>query len=192
MDYLELGLKDKVAIVTGASEGLGRACAARFARSEARVAMCARRPDVLDAAANAIRKDTGARIFARPTDVTRAPEVEAFVAEVVRAFGGVDILVNNAGTSSAAGFEAVDDQAWRDDIELKVMGAIRFCRLVIPSMKQRGGGRIVLIHRLHAKRFSISLLTLEVGFIMFILEKLGLNTRNFIPDLIQLMQTLKN
>ena len=145
MDYLELGLKDKVAIVTGASEGLGRACAARFGRSGARVGMCARRPDVLDAAANAIRKDTGAQIIARPTDVTQAPEVEAFVAEVVRAFGGVDILVNNAGTSSAAGFEAVDEQAWRDDIELKIMGAIRFCRLVIPLMKARGGGAIINI-----------------------------------------------
>ena len=143
MDTLELGLKDKVAIVTGASEGLGRACAERFARCGTRVAMCARRPDVLDAAARAIHKDTGADILARPTDVTQAPDVEAFVAEAVRAFGGVDILVNNAGTSSAAAFEAVDDETWRYDIELKLIGAIRFCRLVIPLMKARGGGAIV-------------------------------------------------
>ncbi|HEY3068406.1 MAG TPA: SDR family oxidoreductase [Methylomirabilota bacterium] len=143
MDTLELGLKGKVAIVTGGSEGLGRACVERFARCGARVALCARRKDVLEAAASAIRKETGADIIARSTDVTQAAEVEAFVAEVVRTFGGVDILINNAGTSSAAGFEAVDDQTWLYDIELKLMAAIRFCRLVVPLMKARGGGAIV-------------------------------------------------
>jgi NAD(P)-dependent dehydrogenase (short-subunit alcohol dehydrogenase family) len=143
MDSLELGLKGKVGIVTGASEGLGRACAERFARCGARVAMCARRADVLDAAASAIQKATGAEVFALPTDVTKPAHVEAFVRAVGERFGGVDVLVNNAGTSSAAGFEAVDDEAWQYDFDLKVMGAIRFCRLVIPLMKARGGGAIV-------------------------------------------------
>ncbi len=143
MDTLELGLKGKVAIVTGASEGLGRACAERFARSGARVAMCARRADVLEAAAKGIRQATGAEVLARPADVTRAADVEAFVAAVVSGFGGVDVLVNNAGTSAAAAFEAVDDRTWQDDIDLKLMAAVRFCRLVIPLMKARGGGAIV-------------------------------------------------
>jgi NAD(P)-dependent dehydrogenase (short-subunit alcohol dehydrogenase family) len=143
MDTLELGLKDKVAIVTGASEGLGRACAERFARSGVRVAMCARRADVLEAAAKGIRQATGAEVLARPADVTRAADVEAFVAAVVSSFGGVDVLVNNAGTSAAAAFEAVDDRTWQVDIDLKLMAAIRFCRLVIPLMKARGGGAIV-------------------------------------------------
>jgi NAD(P)-dependent dehydrogenase (short-subunit alcohol dehydrogenase family) len=143
MDTLELGLKGKVAIVTGASEGLGRACAERFARSGARVAMCARRADVLETAAKAIRQATGADVLALPADVTRAPDVEAFVAAVVSGFGGVDVLVNNAGTSAAAAFEAVDDRTWQADIDLKLMAAIRFCRLVIPLMKARGGGAIV-------------------------------------------------
>jgi NAD(P)-dependent dehydrogenase (short-subunit alcohol dehydrogenase family) len=65
------------------------------------------------------------------------------VVETVRRFGGVDILVNNAGTSAAAGFEQVDERAWQADLELKVIAAIRFCRLVIPHMKRRGGGRII-------------------------------------------------
>src|SRR5947208_15161663 len=77
------------------------------------------------------------------TDVTHGPEVEAFVAATVARFGGIDILVNNAGTSSAAGFEQVDDATWQYDFDSKVMGAIRFCRLVIPHMKRRGGGCII-------------------------------------------------
>jgi 3-oxoacyl-[acyl-carrier protein] reductase len=143
MDVLELGLAGKVAIVTGGSEGLGRACVERFAKSGAKVATCARRKDVLERAVGAIQKTTGGDILAMATDVTHGPEVEAFVAATVARFGGIDILVNNAGTSSAAGFEQVDDASWQYDFDSKVMGAIRFCRLVIPHMKRRGGGRII-------------------------------------------------
>jgi 3-oxoacyl-[acyl-carrier protein] reductase len=151
MDTLELGLKGKVAIVTGASEGLGRACAARFAQSAARVAICARRGDVLEAAARTIREASGAEVLALPADVTRRPDVEAFVAAVVGRFGGVDVLVNNAGTSAAAPFEAVDDAAWQADIDLKLMAAIRVCRLVIPSMRARGGGAIINVTTIGGK-----------------------------------------
>jgi NAD(P)-dependent dehydrogenase (short-subunit alcohol dehydrogenase family) len=140
---LDLGLGGKVAIVTGGSEGLGKATAQRFAREGAKVAICARRKDVLERAAADIRTATGGDVLALPADVTRAADVTAFVDATVARFGGVDILVNNAGTSSAAGFEAVDDQTWVADLELKLLGAIRFCRLVIPLMKARGGGRII-------------------------------------------------
>ena len=75
--------------------------------------------------------------------MSRAGDCEAVVAATVRQFGGVDILLNNAGTSSAAPFEKVGDDAWQADFDLKVMGAIRMSRLVIPHMKQRGGGRII-------------------------------------------------
>src|SRR2546421_3337956 len=143
MDVLELGLAGKVAIVTGASEGLGRATAERFARSGAKVAMCARRKDVLEGAADLIRRATGAELLALQCDVTRPEQIEAFVAATVARWGGVDILVNNAGTSAAAGFEEVSDATWQEDIELKLMAAVRLCRLVIPHMKRRGGGRIV-------------------------------------------------
>jgi 3-oxoacyl-[acyl-carrier protein] reductase len=140
---LDLGLSGKVAIVTGGSEGLGRACAERFAREGARVAICARRKDVLERAAGDIRAKTGGEVLAQSADVTKAAEVEAFVNATVSRFGGVDILVNNAGTSSAAGFEAVTDETWLYDLDLKLLGAIRFCRLLIPLMKARGGGRII-------------------------------------------------
>jgi 3-oxoacyl-[acyl-carrier protein] reductase len=151
MDTLELGLEGKVAIVTGASEGLGRATAEKLARCGAKVGMAARRPDVLEAAARAIQKATGGEVLALPTDVTRADQVEQFVGAVIRRWGGVDVLLNNAGTSSAAGFEGVDEKAWQYDWDLKVMGAIRFCRLVIPSMKARGGGAIVNVTTIGGK-----------------------------------------
>src|SRR2546427_7059645 len=143
MDALELGLSGKVAIVTGGSEGLGRACVERFARSGGKAAVCGRRKDVLERATDAIRRATGGDILAMATDVTHGAEIEAFVAATVAQFGGVDILVNNAGTSSASGFEQVDEVTWQYDFDLKVMGAIRLCRLVIPHMKRRGGGRII-------------------------------------------------
>lgn len=152
MDTLELGLKGKVAIVTGGSEGLGRASVERFARSGARVTVCARRKDVLEGAADAIRKATGAEILAVPADVSRAADCQAVVvAATIDRFGGVDILLNNAGTSAGAAFEKVDDAAWQADFDLKVMAAIRMCRLVIPSMKQRGGGRIINVTNLGGK-----------------------------------------
>ena len=147
---LDLGLGGKVAIITGGSEGLGRAAAQRLAAEGARVAICARRPDVLERAAEGIRK-AGGQVLARPVDVSKADPIEAFVNEVVREWGGVDILLNNAGTSAAASFEAVDDAAWLHDFELKFFAAVRLCRLCIPHMKKRGGGRIVNITNLGAK-----------------------------------------
>ena len=148
---LELGLKSKVAIVTGGSEGLGRACAETLAREGVRVGICARRKDTLERAADQIRKATGGEVLAMPTDVRRASDVQAFVSAVVERWGGLDILVNNAGTSAAASFEKVDDDAWQDDIDLKLMAAIRFCRLAVPLLRARGGGRIVNVTNLGGK-----------------------------------------
>lgn len=142
---LDLGLTGKVAIITGGSEGLGRAAAEKLAVEGARVAICARRKEKLDQAVDEIRKAGGSQILGHVADVSRAADCEGLVNAVVAQWGGVDILLNNAGTSAAAGFEKVDDEAWQSDWELKVMGAVRLSRLVIPYMKKRGGGRIVNI-----------------------------------------------
>jgi 3-oxoacyl-[acyl-carrier protein] reductase len=140
---LDLGLGGKIAIISGGSEGLGRAAAERLAREGAKVTICARRKDVLEAAADGIRKATGGDLLAIPADATKAADIENVVRATQDKWGGVDILLNNAGTSAAAAFEKVEDDIWHEDFELKVMGAIRFCRQVIPIMKRRGGGRIV-------------------------------------------------
>ena len=107
------------------------------------MAAVARRQDVLERALEDIRKATGAEVVAVAADVATAAGCEAAVAASVRQLGGVDILLNNAGTSAAAAFDKVGDDAWQADFDLKVMGAVRMCRLVIPHMKQRGGGRII-------------------------------------------------
>jgi 3-oxoacyl-[acyl-carrier protein] reductase len=142
---LDLDLKGKIAIITGGSEGLGRAAAEKLASEGARVAICARRKDKLDQAADEIRKATGGEVLGHIADVSRAADCEGLVSAVIARWGGVDILLNNAGTSAAGAFEKVDDEAWQSDWDLKVMGAVRMSRLVIPHMKKRGGGRIVNI-----------------------------------------------
>lgn len=139
---LELGLEGKVAIVTGGSDGMGLATARRLVSEGARVAICARRAENLERAADELRA-AGGKVLAQPADVTSAADVDRFIEAVTAEFGGVDILINNAGASAAQGLEALDDDAWMADIELKVMGAVRFCRGVVPSMRERGGGSIV-------------------------------------------------
>jgi NAD(P)-dependent dehydrogenase (short-subunit alcohol dehydrogenase family) len=140
---LDLGLTGKVALITGGSDGLGYATAARLAAEGARVAICARREGHLEAAAAELRNTTGGEVLAVVADVARAADCERFIDEAVAAFGGVDILINNAGTSAARSLEEVDDDAWQADIDLKLMAAVRLCRRAIPLMRARGGGAIV-------------------------------------------------
>ena len=142
---MDMGLKDKVAVITGGSDGIGKAAALSLSEEGAKVVICARRPDVLEEAAEEIRSATGGEVMAVPADVTKQEDVDALFDKVIQAFGRVDILVNNAGTSAAALFEDVDDETWRYDLELKLFGAIRCSRKAIPHMKAQGGGRIINI-----------------------------------------------
>jgi 3-oxoacyl-[acyl-carrier protein] reductase len=148
---LDLGLKDKVAIITGGSDGLGRASAQRLAEEGAKVAIAARRADHLEAAAAQIRQATGAEVIAVPTDVRAAADCERLAQTVLARWGRVDILFNNAGTSAAGAFADVDDDAWQADWDLKVMGAVRMCRLIVPHMQRQRDGRIVNITTISGK-----------------------------------------
>ncbi len=150
---MDLGLQGKVAIVTGASEGIGKATATALAREGAKVAMCARRQDVLDKAADEIRTATGNRdVLPLSADVSVPAQIEALFQRVIDTWGGIDILVNNAGASNANSFETVSDDLWQSDLELKLFGAIRTSRLAIPSMRARGGGRIVNVTMIGGKQ----------------------------------------
>ena len=148
---MELGLKGKVAVVTGGTDGIGRATALRLAQEGASVAICARRQGPLDETAAQIGK-TGAQVLAIAADMGKRADIERFMKSVVDRFGRIDILVNNAGTSARGKFLEVDDDTWSADLELKVFGAIRCTRLVVPHMKKLGGGRIVNITISSAKQ----------------------------------------
>ncbi|MBX6376939.1 MAG: SDR family oxidoreductase [Clostridia bacterium] len=140
---MELGLAGKVAAITGGSEGIGFATALRLAEEGVRVAICARRRELLEEAAARIRAEAGGEVLAVPADVTRQEDCERFVGEAVARFGRLDILVNNAGTSAAAPFEEVDEAAWSHDLDLKLRHAVRCSRAAIPHLRAAGGGAIV-------------------------------------------------
>jgi NAD(P)-dependent dehydrogenase (short-subunit alcohol dehydrogenase family) len=148
---LELGLKGKVAVVTGGTEGIGRATALRLAREGADVAICARRQEPLDKTAVELRK-AGAQVLAVSADMSKTADIDRFIKTVVERFGRIDILVNNAGTSARGKFLEIEDKTWSADLELKVFGAIRCTRLAVPHMKKQGGGRIINITISSAKQ----------------------------------------
>jgi 3-oxoacyl-[acyl-carrier protein] reductase len=142
---MDLGLRDKVAIVMAASKGLGRACAAALAAEGAKVTIGARSAPVLETTAREIQQATGSRVLAVPTDVTRAEDMEAIVAAAVREFGRIDILVNNAGGPPAGTFESFGDDQWQAAFELNLLSTVRLIRLVLPHMRKTGSGRIITI-----------------------------------------------
>ena len=148
---MEISLKGRAALITGGSEGLGKGMAIRFAKSGADVAILARRKEALDAARAEIEAAGGGKVVALPCDLLDgAATLDAF-AEAEAALGRIDILVNNAGTSRAKPFQDVTDEEWYEDLELKLMAAIRLCRAAMPGMKQRQWGRIINVLNIGAK-----------------------------------------
>lgn len=142
---MQLGLEGRVALVTGASQGIGRAAAAALAREGCHVGLAARTPDVLQSAVEDVRRvaPSSSRVHGVPADVRDPAQVEDLHAEVRRELGPVDILVNNAGTSQRGPFLTQDDDRWQDDLDLKLLAAVRLARLTIPDMQAAGGGRII-------------------------------------------------
>ena len=142
---MDLGLRGKVAVITGGSEGIGKGIALRFLEEGAKVAICARRDDVLQQAAEELRALTGGDVLAISADVTKPETLTSFIDRAVQHFGRIDILVNSAGRSATGAFDELIDDDWHADLDLKLMGAVRCARLVIPQMKLVGGGRIINI-----------------------------------------------
>jgi 3-oxoacyl-[acyl-carrier protein] reductase len=149
---MDLGLRNKVALVTAASKGMGKASALGLAAEGARVAMCARTASELEAAAAEVRAKTGAEVFAMPADVTRADQVTALVAKVGERFGGVEILVANAGGPPRGHFEELTDEQWMGAVDVSLMSTVRLIRAVLPSMKARKWGRILTIQSSSVKQ----------------------------------------
>lgn len=149
---MDLGLRGKVAWVAAASQGMGRATAAVFAREGCKVAICARTAGPLEATADALRKETGAEVIGIAADVSRSDGVRSFLDGATKAFGGVDILVANAGGPPSGAFVDLPEEQWTKAYELTLLSAVRLVRGCVPSMASRGGGSIVAVTSISVKQ----------------------------------------
>ena len=140
---MDLGLTGKVAIVTGGSDGIGKAAAISMASEGAKVAIVGRTQEKLDAAVLAIKNASGGDAIGVAADVSVESDVKAMVDKVVGEFGQLDILVNNAGTSSATTLEKMTDEDLKVDFGIKVYGAVYCARAALPHLKKSGAGAIV-------------------------------------------------
>lgn len=142
---MDLGLKDRVAIVAASSQGLGKAVAMGLAREGAKLALCARTRATLSATAEEIRKATGAEVYSEPVDVTDYVQVRAFVRETEKRFSRLDICVTNAGGPPAKPFSETTVEDWQNGVNLNLMSTLYFAREVLPLMQQRKWGRLITI-----------------------------------------------
>ena len=149
---MDLGLAGKVALVTAASKGMGKACAMGLAAEGAKIVMCARTESDLKTAAEDVRAKTKAEVLAMPADVTKKDDVAALVDRAMQSFGGVDILVANAGGPPRGYFEDMTDEQWQGAFDMSLLSVVRLVRGVLPSMKARRWGRILTIQSVSVKQ----------------------------------------
>lgn len=135
-------LEGKVAVITGAGAGIGRASALVFAREGAAVVVADLDPEAGEEAAAQIRGDGGEAVFVQ-VDVAEPDQVERMVCGAVEAFGRVDVLFNNAGVNFPATVVDVSEEAWRRSLDVNLKGVMLGCRYAIPEMLKTGGGSIV-------------------------------------------------
>ena len=145
------GVKEKAAIVTGSTKGIGRAIAEALLQAGAKVVISARNEAEVAQAGKELERTHPKRVLARHCDVRREDEVRSLFAETDRAFGGVDILVNNAGVGFFKNLEEMSLQDWNAVIETNLTGVFLCTREAIPRMRKRGGGYIINISSLAGK-----------------------------------------
>jgi len=148
---VELRMNGRNALITGASQGIGRAIAKAYAAAGANVAIVARGQTGLDAARAEIAAGSNAKVVAIAADVSTAEGCRRSYGAAAEALGHIDVLVNNAGTSQRGPFEEISDELWQNDLDLKLFAAIRLCRQALPGMKARHWGRIINVLNIGAK-----------------------------------------
>lgn len=148
-----MDLNGRVAVVTGSSEGIGRAAAVALAKAGAKVAISGRRPDRLQAAAEEIR-GLGGEVIPVQADLSTLEGCEALIGSAAAAYGGLHILVNNVGSVKPGTILSVTDADWEGQIRLKLFGAIRCSRLAIPHMQHAGWGRVINISGSSGTQFA--------------------------------------
>jgi 3-oxoacyl-[acyl-carrier protein] reductase len=142
---MKLDLDQSVALITGASKGIGRASAQALAEEGCKVVITARTPEPLERAAAELRESSGADVLAVVGDMSVTADVERARDEALAKFGQIDILVTCAGSSPGGLLEELTEEQWLTSLNLKFMGYVRSCRAVLPHMKQRGSGSVVLV-----------------------------------------------
>lgn len=147
---MDLGLSGKVAMVTGASRGLGRATALALAQEGARLSICARGSQALASAAREFEA-AGAEVLAEPIDVTQAAAVQTWVERTRARFGAIDILVNNAGAARPGTLAELPDSAWHEAFEINFFAPVALSRLCAVEMQKRGGGAIVNVSSIYGR-----------------------------------------
>ena len=179
LPFMDLGLRNRVALVAASSQGLGLATAEAFAAEGCRVAMCARNQQALAANAERIRKQHNVEVFTDAFDVTDAGAVQRFVADVAQKFGTVDICVTNAGGPPAKGFLAASLEDWQKAINANFLSAVYFAREVIPHMQRQHWGRIITITSITTKQpvtdlvLSNAVRTAVVGLVKSLANEFG-------------------
>jgi 3-oxoacyl-[acyl-carrier protein] reductase len=141
---MDLGLTNKVAMVGGASKGLGFAVARSLAAEGAHVSIASRDEDAVKRAANGIARETGGQVLAVAADLSKADAIAAWHAATIARFGAIDLLFANTGGPPAGSALSFDDGGWQAAFELLLLSVIRTVRLVVPSMRARGGGAILV------------------------------------------------
>ena len=150
---MDLGLTGKIAIVTGGSRGIGQAIAVAFAQEGAHVSICGRTPADLARAAEMIATK-GGEVLTIEADLTRPEAADRVFRATLERFGRIDILVNNVGGARGDPTWAANDADWDEIIQLNFLSAVRLTRLVIPQMKQQGGGRIIHIASIYGREWG--------------------------------------
>jgi NAD(P)-dependent dehydrogenase (short-subunit alcohol dehydrogenase family) len=160
---VDLGLEGKVAVVTGASKGIGAAISRELAEQGCSLALCARGIDELDALASEIRDNNAVEVFATSADVTDPEQVERFRNEVLSEHETVDILINNAGRSYPGNFETLTDDDFMNDYTVKGLSHIRMSRAFLPALRRSDAARIVNINSIHGKHADARFFTSSVN-----------------------------
>jgi NAD(P)-dependent dehydrogenase (short-subunit alcohol dehydrogenase family) len=140
---MDLQLKDKVAVITGGSVGIGLAVAEALAQEGVHLALCARDIPRLNERCQELQSRWGVKVIGIGADVAKIEDVQNVIYQVEQAFGGVDILINNAGTGSNETIQDAGDEKWQYYWELHVMAAVRLARGLVPLMRKRGDGVII-------------------------------------------------
>lgn len=149
---MDLGIKNKIALVTASSQGLGKAAALSLAKEGAKLAICSRDEKSINAAAKEISEQTGATVFPIAADVSKSDDIIRLIESVKKEFGTIHILVNNAGGPPTGTITGISDTEWEKGVNLTLMSTIRLTRAVLPMMERQKWGRVVTIVSITAKQ----------------------------------------